>query len=56
LIDGISGYDQVSGYTIYQLEEALLNKTNWNDWKTNIFNKYSNSTEGNLETLFNYWN
>lgn len=55
MIDGISGYDQVSNYTINQLEEALLNKTNWNDWEENIYSKYSNSTKGNLEALFNYW-
>lgn len=55
MIDGISGYDQVSGYTIRQLEDALRERETWDDWKTNIKNKYNNATENNLESLFNYW-
>jgi hypothetical protein len=55
MIDGISGYDQVSGYTIRQLEDAVRERETWGDWKTNIKHKYNNATEDNLESLFNYW-
>ncbi len=47
--------DNVTGYTIRQLEDALNDKWRWNDWKTNIKNSYNNGTENNLENLFNYW-
>ena len=47
--------DQVPGYTIRQLEDALRERETWADWKTNIKHKYNNATEDNLELLFNYW-
>jgi hypothetical protein len=59
LIDGISSptnYDQVSGYTIKELEDALQSEKTWNIWRDNIKNDYNNATENNLDPLFNYWN
>ncbi|MCF6213272.1 MAG: hypothetical protein L3J45_04520 [Flavobacteriaceae bacterium] len=48
--------DRVSGYTIRQIEDALIGQKKWNDWKNNIKNKYNNGTENNLHETFNYWN
>jgi hypothetical protein len=48
--------DQVIGYSIRQIEDALKGKRNWDDWKTNIKSKYSNGTKDNLDAAFNYWN
>lgn len=56
MIDGISGVDQVSGYSIRQIEDALDGQDNWNGWRINIKNKHTNGTENNLEALFNFWN
>jgi hypothetical protein len=59
MIDGIpspNAYDQVSGYSILQLENALKNQKTWASWKNNIINNYYNGTENNLDALFNYWN
>ncbi|ADV50720.1 hypothetical protein Celal_3456 [Cellulophaga algicola DSM 14237] len=55
MIDGISGVDQVSGYSIRQIEDALDGQDNWNGWRINIKNKHTNGTENNLEALFNIW-
>lgn len=48
--------DRVSGYTIRQIEDALINERYWNNWMLNIKNKYNNGTENNLDDAFNYWN
>ena len=56
MIDGRSGYDKVSGYTIRQIEDALDGSETWNEWKNNIKNSYENETEENLDDLFDYWN
>jgi len=56
MLDGIEDYDQVSGYTIRQIEDALIGQKTWNGWKNNIKNKYTNDTENNLDALFDYWN
>lgn len=56
-IDSVKNYsDQVNGYTIRQIEDALKGKRNWDDWKTNIKSKYSNGTKDNVDAAFNYWN
>ena len=55
MIDGISGYDQVSGYNIRQIEDALNGQSSWVGWRNNIKNRYNNGTENNLEALFNHW-
>lgn len=56
MIDNISGYDQVEGYTIKQIEDALDEQRTWGEWRNNIINKYNNATENNLSNLFDYWN
>ncbi len=59
MIDGIgdesNSFDRVSGYTIRQLEDALLGADTWNEWRDNI-SRYNNSTAENLTALFNAWN
>ena len=55
MIDGIDGYDKVSGYTIRQIEDVLSYTSSWEDWKNNIKNKYNNATENHLDALFTYW-
>jgi hypothetical protein len=59
--DGVFGrnfiYDEnVSGYTISQLEKSLIGQKTWSDWKNKIKNDYENPTENNLDKVFNYWN
>jgi len=56
LIDNQSGYDNVEGYTIREIEDALQGQKTWDEWKNNIKNKYNNGTENNLDALFDYWN
>ncbi len=51
---GIVG-ENVTGYTIRQLEDALNGEHDWDGWKNNIKNNYINATENNLDLLFNYW-
>ncbi|WP_299455335.1 hypothetical protein [uncultured Microscilla sp.] len=48
--------DNVSGYTPSQIEDALRGQKTWNGWRNNIINRYNNSTEGNVNTLFAFWN
>jgi len=49
--------DRVKGYTINQLENAMINATSWNEWKENIKSKYpSNPTRIYLDELFANWN
>ncbi|MDC3403066.1 hypothetical protein OAX38_02620 [Flavobacteriaceae bacterium] len=55
MIDGISDYDQVSGYNIRQIEDALNGQSSWTGWRNNIKNRYNNGTENNLEALCNHW-
>ena len=56
MIDPRQGYDQVEGYTIRQVEDALKDQESWNGWRNNILNNYNNETENNLGSLFDYWN
>lgn len=44
--------DQVSGYTIQQIEELLPISSSWIVWRDNIISSYSNPTENYLEKLF----
>ena len=55
LIDGISGYDQVSGYVIAQIEGTLAGASTFENWKQNLINNHDNGTESNLDALFDYW-
>ena len=47
--------DQVNGYSIRQIEDALQGKKSWNNWKDNIKNKFNNDTKNNLDATFNFW-
>lgn len=47
--------DRVQGYTIKQLEGALVGAKSWNQWRDNIKNRYNNTTENYLDELFNNW-
>jgi len=38
MIDGTGDYDQVSGYTIRQIEDALNGIQTWDAWKNKIIN------------------
>ena len=44
--------DEVSGYTIKQIEDVLSYTSSWNNWRDNIKNRYGNSTKTNLDKLF----
>ena len=44
--------DEVSGYTIKQIEDVLEDTSSWNNWRDNIKSRYSNPTKNNLEKLF----
>ena len=48
--------DNVQGYSIRQIEDALQGKKTWNEWRDNIKNSYDNTTENNLDALFVSWN
>ncbi len=50
-----SYYDQVNGYTIRQIEDALIGQEGWPQWKNNIKYLYNNGTENNLDATFDYW-
>jgi hypothetical protein len=52
----IAGGDNVSGYTIRQIEDCLLGARSFDTWRANIYNRYpGNGTRGNLQKLFNSW-
>ena len=55
MIDGFNGYDQVSHYTIKEIEDALIGTKTWLGWGTKMSLLYNDSKE-NLNALFNYWN
>ena len=54
-LSGEGDLDQVSGYTIRQIEDALIGQRTWNSWKNNIKRRYNNRTEENLDALFTTW-
>ena len=47
--------DQVSGYTLQQIEQALKGAKTFDQWRDNLKNLYDNGTENNLDVLFNFW-
>ena len=53
--DGTSGYDQVSGYTLPELEHSIKWTMLWEHWRERIRHDHVNPTENNLTNLFNYW-
>ena len=48
----IHGVDNVEGYTIRQIEDALIGQKTWNGWRNSIKNKYKNGARNNLDALF----
>lgn len=57
MIDSDNSFgDNVSGYTIRQIENSLMYQKNWEDWRNKIINDYDNPTENNLPALFTRWN
>jgi hypothetical protein len=48
--------DNVTGYSIKQIEDVLGSTSNWQDWENHIRNTYNNATENNLQALFSHWN
>lgn len=51
-----SYYDQISGYTLREIEDAIEGQKTWSSWKNNIINKFENDTEDSLGNGFNFWN
>jgi hypothetical protein len=47
--------DQVIGYNMSQIQDALRNQKTMNDWKVKLYNDYNNATKQHLDALFNYW-
>ena len=47
--------DNVDGYTMPQIETALIGCNTFNEWRDNIKNLYDNETEENLDELFAAW-
>jgi hypothetical protein len=47
--------DQVTGYTILQIENTLSSSGNFAGWRNQLFDRYNNPTEANLTELFNNW-
>ena len=47
--------DDVTGYSMRQIEDVLEYTSSWEEWESNIKNNYENDTEENLEALFDYW-
>lgn len=57
MIDNDNSFgDNVSGYTIREIENSLMYQKNWDDWRNKIINDHTNPTENNLPALFTRWN
>jgi hypothetical protein len=57
MIDNNNSFgDNVSGYTIRQIENSLMYQKTWDDWRNKIISDYDNPTEGYLPALFTRWN
>ncbi|WP_421890588.1 hypothetical protein [Marinoscillum sp.] len=48
--------DEVVGYEIDEIEEALRGVRSWTGWQNNIINRLDNSTENEVDNLFANWN
>lgn len=48
--------DNVDGYTLEQLEDALVGANTWLQWRLQLADLFDNPTESNLRQLFNNWN
>lgn len=47
--------DKVEGYTMSQIESALIGCDTWNKWRDNIKRKYNNNTKQYVDELFASW-
>jgi len=47
--------DNVSSYSLAQIEEALKGAKTLEQWRDNLKNLYDNPTESNLDELFNFY-
>lgn len=47
--------DNVSGYTIKQIEDKVMDKKTFYSFKNALRDSYNNPTENNLDQLFNNW-
>lgn len=47
--------DKVTGYTMSQIESALIGCDTWIKWRNNIKIKYNNETEEYIDQLFAAW-
>ncbi|MGL1884939.1 MAG: hypothetical protein OCD76_00380 [Reichenbachiella sp.] len=47
--------DLVKGYTILQVQDALISADDWWEWRDRIITKHYNKTENKVEELFNNW-
>ena len=47
--------DNVSNYSIKQVEDKVMDTKTFYTFKNALFNGYSNPTENNLDQLFNNW-
>ncbi|AWW30394.1 hypothetical protein DN752_09820 [Echinicola strongylocentroti] len=47
--------DQVTGYSIKEIEDVMENTSTWGVWKKNLKNNYTNETEIYLDSSFDYW-
>lgn len=47
--------DNVNGYSLLQLQNAIVYQQTWIQWRSRIIELYDNPTEGNLVQLFQNW-
>jgi hypothetical protein len=47
--------DNVTGFTILQIQQALNGATSWNQWKGNMKNGKSTQAIQNIDDLFTNW-
>ncbi len=48
--------EMVTGYTLGQIEEAVMRSFYWSEFRNEMKNRYpSNATKGGLDALFSYW-
>jgi len=45
----------VSGYTITQIEQSVIDASTATDWKENLKDLGGNAPEDKLDDLFDYW-
>ena len=52
-----SYYDNVTGYTPVEVEEAMIKSNTWNEFEQNLLNSYPDKKDkNNVHKAFDYWN